>query len=149
MRRATLDDPYDLERFVTAQDADGTYRQAITELRSGTKRSHWMWFIFPQIAGLGRSETSRKYAISSLDEARAYLRHQVLGPRLIDSARAVAALQGLTAGQILGSIDARKLHSSMTLFLRAAPDEPLFQGVLDHYFGGLPDPATEQLLGNL
>lgn len=143
-----MDDPYDLERFVTAQNTDGTYRRAITELREGSKRSHWMWFVFPQVAGLGHSATSRKYAISSLDEAQAFLRHPVLGRRLIESAEAVAGLKGLTARQIFGGIDARKLHSSMTLFLRAAPGEPLFQQILATYFEGLPDPATEQLLGN-
>jgi uncharacterized protein (DUF1810 family) len=117
---ATVEDPYDLERFVTAQNAGGTYRRALTELREGSKNSHWMWFVFPQIAGLGHSAMSRKYAVSALAEARDYLRHPVLGPRLIVAAESVAGLQGLTAEQIFGSIDARKLHSSMTLFLRAA-----------------------------
>jgi uncharacterized protein (DUF1810 family) len=143
---APVDDPYGLERFVAAQDAEGTYERALTELRGGSKRSHWMWFIFPQIAGLGQSPTSRKYAISSLAEAQAYLRHPVLGPRLKESAGAVAGLQGLTAGQIFGGIDARKLHSSMTLFLRADPQASVFQQVLSKYFEGLPDPATEGLL---
>jgi uncharacterized protein (DUF1810 family) len=145
---ATVDDPYDLERFLTAQNAGGTYPRAITELREGSKNSHWMWFVFPQIAGLGHSATSRKYAITSLAEARAYLRHPVLGPRLIEAAESVVGLQGLTAGQVLGSTDARKLHSSMTLFLRAAPEEALFQQVLAKYFDGVPDAATEQLLGD-
>ena len=106
-----------------------------------------MWFVFPQLAGLGRSETARKYAISSLDEAREYHGHDVLGPRLREAAAAVAALQGRSAVQIFGSIDAKKLHSSMTLFRRAAPAEPVFRDVLDRYFDGLPDPATDQLLG--
>jgi uncharacterized protein (DUF1810 family) len=149
MNEAPVDDPYDLERFVTAQNAGGTYARAITELREGSKRSHWMWFVFPQIAGLGQSPTSRKYAISSLAEAQAYLRHPVLGPRLKESAGAVAALRGLTAGQIFGGIDARKLHSSMTLFLRADPQASAFEQVLSKYFEGLPDPATDRLLGNL
>jgi len=105
-----------------------------------------MWFVFPQLAGLGRSETARKYAISSLAEARAYCRHGVLGPRLREAAAAVAELQGRSAVQIFGGIDTRKLHSSMTLFRRAAPGEPVFRDVLDRYFDGLPDPATEQLL---
>ena len=106
-----------------------------------------MWFIFPQIAGLGQSPTSRTYAISSLAEAQAYLRHPVLGPRLKESAGAVAGLQGPTASQIFGGIDARKLHSSMTLFLRADPQaSAVFQQVLSKYFEGLPDPATERLL---
>jgi uncharacterized protein (DUF1810 family) len=139
-------DPYDLERFVTAQDSGGTYGHALAELRQGAKRSHWMWFVFPQLAGLGRSETARRYAIASLDEARAYCRHGVLGPRLVEVADAVAAVQGRSAVQIFGDIDARKLHSSMTLFVRAAPGEPVFRDVLDRYFGGLPDPATGQLL---
>ena len=143
---ASMEDPYDLERFVAAQDAGGTYGHALAELRSGMKRSHWMWFVFPQLAGLGRSETARKYAISSLAEARAYCRHGVLGPRLREAAAAVADLQGRSAVQIFGGIDTRKLHSSMTLFRRAAPGEPVFRDVLDRYFDGLPDPATDQLL---
>jgi uncharacterized protein (DUF1810 family) len=141
-----VDDPYGLERFMTAQDAGGTYPRALAELREGSKRSHWMWFVFPQIAGLGQSPTSRKYAISSLAEAQAYLRHPVLGPRLQESAGAVAGLQGLTAGRIFGGTDARKLHSSMTLFLRADPHAAVFEQVLATYFEGVPDPATEQLL---
>ncbi len=141
-------DRYDLERFVTAQNAAGTYQRALTELREGSKRSHWMWFVFPQIAGLGQSPTSRRYAIASLDEAQAYLRHPVLGPRLAECTEAVARLEERTAVQIFGGIDARKLHSSVTLFLRAAPEESVFQEVLSKYFEGLPDPATDQLLGN-
>jgi uncharacterized protein (DUF1810 family) len=142
----TVEDLYDLQRFVAAQDAGGTYRQALTELRQGSKRSHWMWFVFPQVAGLGQSPTSRKYAIATLAEAVAYLQHPVLGPRLLESTAAVAGVEGRTASDIFGGIDARKLRSSMTLFHRAAPHEPLFRGVLDHYFDGLPDPVTEQLL---
>jgi uncharacterized protein (DUF1810 family) len=142
----TLDDPYDLERFVAAQDAGGTYARAVDELRRERKTSHWMWFVFPQIAGLGRSTTSRLYAISSLAEAQAYLQHPVLGPRLRECARIVAAAQGRTADQIFGGIDARKLHSSMTLFLRAEPSEAVFQQVLERYFDGLPDAATGERL---
>ena len=141
-----MEDPYDLERFVIAQDSGGTYGHALAEARQGMKRSHWMWFIFPQLAGLGRSETARRYAISSLDEARAYYGHAVLGPRLRDVAAAVASVDGRSAVQIFGSIDARKLHSSMTLFRRAAPGEQVFGDVLDRYFEGQADPATEQLL---
>ena len=137
-------DPYDLERFVAAQDDAGTYDQALAELRRGRKRSHWMWFVFPQIAGLGHSHVSRMYAISGLDEARAYLAHPVLGPRLAECAGIVAGLSGRTAEQIFGGIDAIKLRSSMTLFWRAAPDQPVFRQVLDQYFAGEPDPATEQ-----
>ena len=141
-----MSDSYDLERFVAAQDAGGTYEQAVDELRRGYKTSHWMWFVFPQIAGLGRSSTSRRYAISSLDEAQAYLEHPVLGPRLRECASLVIQAQAPSAERIFGGIDAQKLHSSMTLFLRAAPDEALFQQVLDQYFGGRADPATDRLL---
>ena len=105
-----------------------------------------MWFVFPQLAGLGHSETARRYAISSLDEARAYYRHAVLGPRLREAAAAVAAVEGRSAVQIFGGIDARKLHSSMTLFQLAAPGETVFADVLERYFAGRPDPATGQLL---
>jgi uncharacterized protein (DUF1810 family) len=140
-------DPHRLERFVAAQDEGGTYEAALAELRAGRKRSHWMWFVFPQIAGLGQSPMSQRYAISSLPEAEAYLAHPVLGPRLREAARTVSELSGRTAEEVLGGIDATKLRSSMTLFARAAPDEPLFQRVLEQYFGGVPDPATERLLG--
>lgn len=142
-----MDDAFELSRYIEAQDAGGTYRQALSELRAGAKRSHWMWFVFPQIAGLGMSPTSRKYAITSLAEARAYLAHPVLGPRLLDCARAVLAVNGRSAEQIFGSIDARKMHSSSTLFLRAAPAEPVFQQLLDKYYGGQPDAATDRILG--
>jgi uncharacterized protein (DUF1810 family) len=137
---------YDLQRFVTAQDAGGTYDRAVAELRGGRKASHWMWFVFPQIAGLGRSPTARAYAISSLAEARQYLAHPVLGPRLRESAAIVAGLSGRTAEQIFGGIDAQKLRSSMTLFMRAAPAEPVFRQVLDQYFGGIADAATDERL---
>src|SRR5207244_11784095 len=128
-----MDDPYNLDRFVVAQDAGGIYGRAVDELRRGRKTSHWIWFVLPQIAGLGQSSMSRTFAISSLDEAKAYLRHPVLGPRLLDCARAVADAKASTADQILGGIDSQKLHSSMTLFLRADPSEPVFQQVLDRY----------------
>ena len=141
-----MEDLYDLQRFVDAQDEGGTYVQALAELRQGSKRGHWMWFVFPQLAGLGQSATSRKYAIATLAEAAAYLRHPVLGPRLLDCTAAVAAAEGQSAEDIFGGIDARKLHSCMTLFHRAAPHETLFQRVLEQYFGGLPDQVTEQLL---
>ncbi|HUA05697.1 MAG TPA: DUF1810 domain-containing protein [Solirubrobacteraceae bacterium] len=140
-------DPYGLERFVVAQNEGGTYDAAVGELRAGRKRSHWMWFVFPQIAGLGQSPTSRHFAISSLEEARAYLAHPALGPRLIDAARIVAKLDGLTAEEIFGGIDAIKLRSSMTLFAYADSANPIFGQVLDAYFGGVPDEATERLLG--
>jgi len=140
-----MDDPYDLARFVAAQDAGGTYEHAVAELRAGRKTSHWMWFVFPQIAGLGQSPTSRRYSISSLDEARAYLDHPVLGQRLRECARILAKLTGRDAERIFGAVDALKLRSSMTLFRLAAPDEALFGQVLASYFDGMPDPATEQL----
>jgi uncharacterized protein (DUF1810 family) len=139
-------DPYNLERFVAAQDGGGTYDRALAELRRGRKSSHWMWFVFPQIAGLGQSPTSRRYAISSLAEARAYLAHPVLGPRLVDCATAVSGAATGDAGAIFGSIDAQKLHSSMTLFHRADPAEPVFGAVLAGFFGGVPDAATDQRL---
>jgi uncharacterized protein (DUF1810 family) len=139
-----LHDPYDLERFVAAQDAGGTYDRVVAELQRGRKASHWMWFVFPQIAGLGRSATSREFAISGLDEAKAYLQHAVLGPRLLACSELVLETKGRSAEDIFGDIDAQKLHSSMTLFLRAAPDEPRFAQVLDRYFDGRPDPATDQ-----
>ena len=137
----------DLERYVSAQDQGGTYDQALAELRRGRKVSHWMWFVFPQIAGLGFSATSRHFAISSLTEAEAYVRHPVLGPRLIECARVVAETEGRTAEDIFGGIDAQKLRSSMTLFSRAAPDEAVFRQVLDRFFGGAFDAATDQRLG--
>jgi uncharacterized protein (DUF1810 family) len=140
------DDPYNLERFLTAQDADGTYDRAMAELRSGAKVSHWMWFVFPQIAGLGQSPMARTYAVSSIDEARAYLAHPVLGPRLTAGATIVADSDAPTAGALFGGIDAMKLRSSMTLFHRADPEETVYARVLDRYFGGQPDPATDQRL---
>jgi uncharacterized protein (DUF1810 family) len=141
-----MPDPYRLERFVDAQDDGGAYEAALRELRDGRKRSHWMWFVFPQVAGLGQSASSRRYAISSLGEARAYLEHLVLGPRLAESARALVERTGATARDIFGGIDAMKLRSSMTLFHRADPDNPLFIAMLDRYFGGEPDEATDRLL---
>jgi uncharacterized protein (DUF1810 family) len=135
---------YDLDRFVTAQQH--VFDGALAELRAGRKTGHWIWFIFPQVAGLGRSEMSRFYAIASLDEARGYLEHAVLGPRLRACARAMLTVAGRTAVEILGPVDAVKLRSSMTLFHLAAPDEALFGQVLERYFEGVPDPATEALL---
>ncbi len=131
----------DLERFVRAQDEHRTYTQAVAELRNGRKTGHWMWFVFPQIAGLGRSATAQAYAIADLAEARAYLAHPVLGARLRECAQLVAAHRDRTAEQILGGIDALKLRSSMTLFNAADPDERAFPDVLDAFFPG-PDPET-------
>ena len=135
----------DLERFVRAQDEHKTYAQAVAELRRGQKTSHWMWFVFPQIAGLGHSPMAQAYAIADLAEARAYLAHPVLGPRLVECAEIVLTHQDSTAEQILGGIDAMKLRSSMTLFARATEDQPVFAAVLDQYFDG-PDPETERRL---
>jgi uncharacterized protein (DUF1810 family) len=133
---------FDLQRFLDAQDAGGTYERALAELRSGTKRSHWMWFVFPQIAGLGSSGMARRYAISGLEEARAYLAHPVLGPRLRESAQALVDLPGSAAGAVLGPVDAMKLRSSMTLFDRADPSDPVFARILEKYFAGRPDEGT-------
>ena len=139
-------DPYDLERFVTAQDARGTYASAVAELRAGRKTGHWMWFVFPQIAGLGLSEMSRRYAISSIEEARAYLAHPILGKRIEEAARTLTESTGASARDIFGPVDATKLRSSMTLFARAAPENALFRSVLDRYFDGLEDEATDDRL---
>ncbi len=136
-----------LQRFVQTQDEGGTYERALAELRAGHKTSHWMWFVFPQIAGLGQSSMSVRYSISSLEEARAYLAHRVLGTRLRECAAALMALPAdVSAGEVLGGIDAVKLRSSMTLFGRAAPEEALFAEVLERYFDGESDPATEERL---
>jgi uncharacterized protein (DUF1810 family) len=143
------EDPYRLQRFIDAQDEANIYERALSELRAGRKSSHWMWFVFPQIAGLGRSSTAVTYAISSLAEASAYLADPVLGPRLLECTRALTEIARASAGEILGDIDAMKLRSSMTLFARAAPHQPLFRQVLDRYFEGRPDEATERRLGVL
>ena len=130
----------DLERFVVAQNP--IYERVVAELRAGRKVSHWMWFVFPQIAGLGRSPASVHYALASLDEARAYLDHPVLGARLRECTQIVAGLSGYSVFDVFGGIDALKLHSSMTLFAHAAPDDPLFKTVLDRYFDAQADPNT-------
>ncbi|RSV37332.1 DUF1810 domain-containing protein [Sphingomonas sp. ABOLE] len=138
-----MSDPHDLDRFVAAQE--GSYETALAEIRRGAKRSHWMWYVFPQIAGLGRSAMAQRYAIGSLAEARAYLEHPVLGARLRDS---VSALQDLTSGTaegVFGETDAIKLRSSLTLF-EAAGAGPLFAAALDRWFGGTRDPATLAIL---
>ena len=137
----------DLERFVSAQDSGGTYAAALAELRRGRKTSHWMWFVFPQVVGLGRSSIAQHYAVSGLEEARAYLAHPVLGPRLRESCEAVLAVPERSADAIFGSVDAMKLRSSVTLFGRADPDEPLFTAVLERFFDGRPDQRTDELLG--
>ncbi|MGH7639885.1 MAG: DUF1810 domain-containing protein [Candidatus Dormibacteria bacterium] len=142
-----MDDAFDLQRFVAAQDAEGGLQQALEELARGRKLSHWMWFVFPQLAGLGRSPTSRKFAVASLDQARAYLAHPLLGPRLRQSAGALVRPVPRRPDAVLGPLDAVKLRSCMTLFARADPDEPIFQEVLRQCFGGEADPLTLRLLG--
>jgi uncharacterized protein (DUF1810 family) len=139
-------DPYDLERFVIAQDGAGAYEHALSELRAGHKSGHWMWFVFPQIAGLGQSATSRTYSIGSLGEAAAYLRHGLIGPRLLECAHIVETSRTLSATEIFGPVDAKKLQSCMTLFMRAAPGEPVFANVLARYYAGAPDRNTDRLL---
>ena len=134
-----MTDANDLERFVAAQA--GTYDSALAELRRGAKRSHWMWFVFPQVAGLGRSDMARRYAIASLDEARAYLAHPVLGARLRECVTALQDLGPTTAEAVLGAVDAAKLRSSLTLFLEGGR-EALFRAALERWFGGEPDPLT-------
>ena len=137
-----MDDPFNLERFVSAQNQGGIYDRAVAELRQGRKSSHWMWFVFPQIAGLGRSGMAQRFAISGLAEARAYAAHPTLGRRLVESARVLTDLDTADPVAVFGSIDAQKLQSSMTLFAVAVPDEPVFRQVLDHYFGGAFDGGT-------
>ena len=134
-----------LERFTEAQE--DVYNDVLAELTRGRKESHWIWFIFPQIAGLGHSGMSRSFGIGSLDEARAYLAHPVLGPRLRLCAQLLLAITGRTAEEILGLTDAKKVRSCMTLFHRAAPDELVFTDVLDRYYGGVADEATDERLG--
>ena len=140
-------DRFDLSRFVDAQDGGRAYERACEELRAGRKTSHWMWFVFPQIEGLGTSEMARRFAISSLEEARAYLADPVLGQRLLECAELVRSSAAASATVLLDAIDAIKLRSSMTLFARAAPDEPVFGEVLERYFAGEPDGETERRLG--
>ena len=135
-----MDDPYDLRRFVDAQAP--VIERVLAELKQGRKDSHWIWFIFPQIAGLGHSPMAWKYAISSLGEAEAYLRHPILGPRLEDCARLVNRIEGRSINDILGYPDDLKFRSSMTLFARAAPRNPVFAEALRKYFSGLGDPET-------
>lgn len=139
-------DPFDLRRFVEAQEHAGTYERALTELRTGRKRSHWMWFVFPQLAGLGRSATAQRFAISGVEEAKAYLAHPVLGPRLVTAARALLELGTDDAASVLGGVDAVKLRSSMTLFMVADAGQSEFAGVLARFFDGRPDEATENRL---
>ena len=145
MADAPSDDPHDLRRFAIAQADD--YDRALAEIRDGRKRSHWMWYIFPQFAGLGLSSTSRLYAIKSLAEARAYLDHPTLGPRLVACANALMKVEARSASTIFGSPDDLKLKSSATLFAAVAPDDSVFARVLDKYFGGDRDDRTLELIG--
>jgi uncharacterized protein (DUF1810 family) len=136
--------PYDLQRFIDAQRT--VYGQALAELRAGQKRSHWMWFVFPQLKGLGRSETAMFYALSGADEALAYLTHPELGPRLRECCKALLDGPSRSATAIFGDLDALKLHSSMTLFARVSSAEPLFEAMLDRFFSGEEDARTLELL---
>lgn len=140
------DDRFDLQRFVEAQDRGGAYERALAELRAGRKQGHWIWFVFPQIEGLGSSETARLYAISSLAEAGAYLRHPVLGPRLTEAAQALLALPARDPRAVLGALDAMKLRSSMTLFARVPGSAEVFGRVLEEFYGGVADEATVRRL---
>jgi uncharacterized protein (DUF1810 family) len=141
------EDRFGLQRFVDAQEDAAVYARALGELREGRKRGHWIWFVFPQIAGLGSSPMSHVYAIGSLEEARAYLAHPILGPRLHECCEALLATPpSLSATQILGSIDALKLRSSMTLFHRAAPEDQIFSDVLARFYASEPDPETDRRL---
>ena len=139
-----MDTDYDLQRFVDAQR--DVYATALAELRAGRKRSHWMWFIFPQVQGLGSSEMARRYAIASTDEAAAYLAHPQLGARLRECASAVAMHEDRGADEIFGHPDDLKFHSCMTLFADVAPDEAIFQTCLDQFYDGMPDHATIERL---
>ena len=140
-----MTDPYDLDRFVRAQERD--YGQALSEIRSGRKQSHWMWYIFPQFDGLGFSATSKRYAIRNVNEAEAYLRHPILGPRLVEIAEAAAAVEGRSAFEVFGSPDDMKLRSCATLFASVSPAGSVFERLLGRYFGGEPDSETLRLLG--
>jgi uncharacterized protein (DUF1810 family) len=131
-----------LARFVAAQDAGGTYDAALRELRAGRKRTHWMWFVFPQVEGLGRSSTAQHFAVRGLAEARAYVAHPVLGPRLVEAARTLVEQPSDDPVAVLGPTDAMKLRSSMTLFAAADPDQPVYGEVLERFFDGEADEAT-------
>ena len=141
---AGTDDPHDLNRFVEAQR--DVYARAIDEIRGGRKRSHWMWFVFPQIAGLGVSATARRYAIQNLAEAQAYLDHPILGKRLLECAEAAVGVEERSAFEVFGSPDDMKLRSCATLFARVSPPGSVFHRLLDRYFGGEPDDKTISLL---
>ncbi|HMH15399.1 MAG TPA: DUF1810 domain-containing protein [Edaphobacter sp.] len=135
-----MSDPYELKRFVDAQE--GVYEQACAELRTGRKRTHWMWFVFPQIRGLGSSPTAVRFAISGMEEARGYLEHPVLGSRLCECTRIVVGVEGRSVEEIFGYPDDLKFHSSMTLFAKAEAEPGIFGRALEKYFGGEMDPET-------
>jgi uncharacterized protein (DUF1810 family) len=139
------DDPHELYRFVRAQADD--YERALAEIKGGRKRSHWMWYVFPQVEGLGFSSTSRLYAIRSIAEAKAYLEHPLLGPRLIECAEAALAVEGKSAREVFGSPDDMKLRSSATLFAQVSPPGSVFARLLGKFYGGEPDRETLRLLG--
>ena len=139
-----MNDPYDLQRFVEAQAP--VHAQVLAELAAGAKASHWMWFVFPQLRALGRSATARRFGLASLDEAQAYWRHPVLGPRLVECSQRVLRVEGRSALQIFGSPDDLKLRSCMTLFAQVAPQEPVFARVVETYFDGVYDTRTLELL---
>jgi len=140
-----MDDPYGLSRFIEAQDTD--YEQALAEIRSGRKRSHWMWYVFPQFTGLGSSPTSSHYAIKSRDEAEAYLSHPILGRRLVECAEAVVQIRDRSALEVFGSPDDMKLRSSATLFASLSPEGSVFHRLIDQYFDGRRDDRTIELMG--
>ena len=143
----TEHDPHDLERFVEAQAPD--YQEVVRELKAGRKRTHWMWFIFPQIDGLGHSFTAKRYAIKSMDEARAYLNHPILGKRLLECARLVSAIDGRSVSDIFGFPDDVKFRSSMTLFAQAAREKEVFEGLISKFFAGQHDERTLEILKRL
>ncbi len=138
-------DPYDLQRFLNAQE--NVYERALSEIKSGRKRSHWMWFVFPQVEGLGTSSTSRRYAIRSVAEAKAYLDDPLLGPRLLESAKAALAAQTSSASELFGSPDDMKLRSCATLFASVSSEGSIFSRLINKYFDGKPDQRTLQLIG--
>jgi uncharacterized protein (DUF1810 family) len=144
MRSPPPEDPFDLQRFVLAQQ--DVYSQALAEVASGRKQTHWMWFVFPQVAGLGFSPMARRYAIANLDEARAYLAHPLLGSRLLACADAALAVDGRTAHDVFGSPDDRKLRSCATLFAHVSPPGSAFHRLLEKYFDGIPDSETMRVI---
>jgi len=140
-----MSDPYNLDRFLKAQE--DSYDTALDELKAGRKRSHWIWFVFPQLAGLGQSPTSQFYGITSLDEAVAYLQHPILGGRLYESLKVLQTLEETSADDVFGELDAMKFRSSLTLFAEADPADPILEAALDRWFDGRKDEKTLQLLG--